>query len=47
MINGLKEELIMILKSQFITDIIIKDNNELYKLRPFLEDGTLRLIKAK
>lgn len=47
MINGLKEELIMILKSQFITDIIIKDNNELYKLKPFLKDGTLNINKSQ
>ena len=36
-----KEELIMILKNQIITNIKIESVNDLYKLKPFLEDGTL------
>ena len=33
-----KEELIMILKNQIITNIKIESVNDLYKLKPFLED---------
>ena len=47
MIDELKEELIMILKNQIITDIIINDVNDLYKLKPFLEDGTLKINKSQ
>lgn len=42
-----KEELIMILKNQIITDIKIKSVNDLYKLKPFLEDGTLKINKSQ
>ena len=42
-----KEELIMILKNQIITDIKIKNVNDLYKLKPFLEDGTLKINKSQ
>ena len=37
----------MILKNQRITDIIINDVNDLYKLKPFLEDGTLKINKSQ
>ena len=37
----------MILKSQIITDIKIKSVNDLYKLKPFLEDGTLKINKSQ
>lgn len=47
MIDELREELIMILKNQIITDIIINDVNDLYKLKPFLEDGTLKINKSQ
>lgn len=47
MIDELKEELIMILKNQIITDIIIDNVNDLYKLKPFLEDGTLKINKSQ
>ena len=36
----------MILKNQIITNIIIENVNDLYKLKPFLEDGTLRINKT-
>ena len=42
-----KEDLIMILKNQIITNIIIENVNDLYKLKPFLEDGTLRINKSQ
>lgn len=42
-----KEELIMILKHQIITDIRIESVNDLYKLKPFLEDGTLKINKSQ
>ena len=42
-----KEELIMILKHQIITDIRIESVNDLYKLKPFLEDGTLKMNKSQ
>ena len=42
-----KEELIMILKNQIITNIKIESVNDLYKLKPFLEDGTLKINKCK
>ena len=42
-----KEELIMILKHQIITDIRIQSVNDLYKLKPFLEDGTLKINKSQ
>lgn len=41
------EELIMILKHQIITDIRIESVNDLYKLKPFLEDGTLKINKSQ
>lgn len=47
MIDELKEAPTMILKNQIITDIIIKDVNDLYKLKPFLEDGTLKINKSQ
>jgi transposase len=47
MIYELKEELIMILNNQIITDIKIKSVNDLYKLKPFLEDGTLKINKSQ
>lgn len=37
----------MILKNQIITGIIIKDINYLYKLKTFLEDGTLKINKSQ
>mgnify|MGYP001206402930 CR=1 FL=1 len=37
----------MILKNQIITNIIIENVNDLYKLKPFLEDGTLRINKSQ
>ena len=37
----------MILKHQIITDIRIESVNDLYKLKPFLEDGTLRINKSQ
>ena len=42
-----KEELIMILKNQIITNIKIERVNDLYKLNPFLEDGTLKINKSQ
>lgn len=42
-----KEELIMILKHQIITDIRIESVNDLYKLKPFLEDGTFKINKSQ
>ena len=42
-----KEELIMILKHQIITDIRIESVYDLYKLKPFLEDGTLKINKSQ
>ena len=42
-----KEELIMILINQIITDIRIESVNDLYKLKPFLEDGTLKINKSQ
>lgn len=47
MIYELKEELIMILKNQIITDIIINHLNDLHKLKPFWEDGTLKINKSQ
>ena len=37
----------MILKNQIITDIKITSVNDLYKLQPFLEDGTLKINKSQ
>ena len=37
----------MILKNQIITDIKIKSVNDLYKLKPFWEDGTLKINKSQ
>ncbi len=37
----------MIRKNQIITDIIINNVNDLYKLKPFLEDGTLKINKSQ
>ena len=42
-----KEELIMILINQIITDIRIESVNDLYKLKPFWEDGTLKINKSQ
>ena len=47
MIYELKEELIMILNNQIITNIHIKNINDLYKLKPFREDGTLKINKSQ
>lgn len=47
MIYELKEELIMILNNQIITDIKIDSVNDLYKLTPFLEEGTLKINKSQ
>lgn len=35
------------IKNQIITNIIIENVNDLYKLKPFLEDGTLRINKSQ
>ena len=37
----------MILNNQIITDIKIENVNDLYKLKPFLEDGTLKINKSQ
>ena len=37
----------MILKHQIITDIRIESVNDLYKLKPFWEDGTLKINKSQ
>ena len=37
----------MILKHQIITDIRIKSVNDLYKLKPFFEDVTLKINKSQ
>ena len=37
----------MILKNPIITDIIINDVNDLYKLKPFLEDGIWKINKSQ
>ena len=37
----------MILKNQIITNIKIVNVNDLYKLKPFLEDGTLKINKSQ
>ena len=42
-----KEELIMILKNPIITNIKLESVNDLYKLKPFLEDGTLKINKSQ
>ena len=42
-----KEELIMILKNQIITNIRIESVKDLYKLKSFLEDGTLKINKSQ
>lgn len=42
-----KEELIMILKNQIITDLKINSVKDLYKLKPFLEDSTLKINKSQ
>ena len=47
MIDELKEELMMILNTHVITDIKINDVRDLYKLKPFLEDGTLKINKSQ
>ena len=47
MIYEFKEELIMILNNQIITNIHIKNINDLYKLKPFREDGTLKINKSQ
>ena len=40
-------DIIMILINQIITDIRIESVNDLYKLKPFLEDGTLKINKSQ
>ena len=47
MIYELKEELIMILKNHIITDIAINQLEDLHKLKPFWEDGTLKINKSQ
>lgn len=42
-----KEELIMILKNQIITDLKLESVKDLYKLKPFLEDSTLKINKSQ
>ena len=37
----------MILKNQIITDIKINSVEDLYKLKPFLEEGTLKINKSQ
>lgn len=37
----------MILKNQIITDIRVESIYDLYKLKPFLEDGTLKINKSQ
>ena len=37
----------MILKDQIITNIKLENVNDLYKLRPFLEDRTLKINKSQ
>ena len=37
----------MILKNQIITDLEIESVNDLYKLKPFLEDSTLKINKSQ
>ena len=37
----------MILKSQIITDLIIENVKDLYKLKPFLEEGALKINKSQ
>ena len=46
MIYELKEGLMMILKNQIITDLELESVNDLYKLKPFLEDSTLKINKS-
>ena len=47
MMYELKEELIMILNNQIITDIKIDSVKDLYKLKPFLEEGALKINKSQ
>ena len=47
MIYELKEELIMILKNHIITDISINQLDDMHKLKPFWEDGTLKINKSQ
>ena len=42
-----KEGLIMILNNQIITNVKIQSVNDLYKLKPFMEDGTLKINKSQ
>ena len=37
----------MIFKTQIITDLEITSVNDLYKLKPFLEDSTLKINKSQ
>lgn len=37
----------MILKNHIITNINIKSVNDLYKLKPFLENGTWKINKSQ
>ena len=37
----------MILNNQIITDIKIDSVKDLYKLKPFLEEGTLKINKSQ
>lgn len=47
MIYELKDELMMIHKNKIITYMIIKNVNELYILKPFWEDRTLKINKIQ
>lgn len=47
MIYELKEGLIMILKNQIITDLKLESIQDLYKLKPFLEDSSLKINKSQ
>ena len=42
-----KEELAMIINSNIITDLKIESVNDLYKLKPFMEDSTLKINKSQ
>ncbi len=47
MIYELKGGLIMILNNQIITNIEINSVEDLYKLKPFMEEGTLKINKSQ
>ena len=43
----MQEELIMIIKNEIITDLEIKSVKDLYKLKPFMEDTSLKINKSQ